>query len=131
MLDVLGYIADITGILSFIISAILWWNFDRMKKELKSQYKDYRKEQKDIQTKLLALRDSLCLDGLTDLKTRSNLRIELHKYKINYNNIIGITAKGNMDKLIKMLESENINIEEACKYIDFLIARFDKKEVAQ
>ena len=127
----LSFVADIFGILSFIVTIVLWIKFDRINNEIKQQRSDYIQNQQAIKSNLLALRDNLLYDGLKDLKTRSKLRTELYTYKFNLNHIIGFTANNKRKQLLKMIKSDSFDVEKACECIDYLIARFDKKEVIE
>ena len=130
-MEKLSFVADIVGILSFIISIILWVKFDRIKNEIQQQRMNYADNQQNIRTNLLALRDNLFCDELSDIKIRSKLRTELYTYKFNLNYILGFTANLKRKKLLRMLKSDSFSVEGACECIDYLIARFDKKEVIE
>lgn len=127
-MQTLSSIADIVGILSFIVSIILWIKFDRINSEIKRQKVDYIESQEHIKNNLLAIRDNLFLDGLKDLKIRSKLRTELYTFNFNLNYIIGFNANLKKKKLLKIIKNDSFDIEEVCECIDYLIARFEKKE---
>ena len=128
-MDKLSVIADIVGILSFLISIILWIKFDRIANKINQQKSDYIENREIIKSNLLAIRENLLYDGLKDLKIRSKLRTELYSFNFTLNYIIGFKANLKKIKLLKMMKSDLFDSEEACECIDYLIARFDKKEV--
>ena len=128
-METLNIIANIASIISLVIAVILLIKFDRIINKIKQQKEDYIENREIIKNNLLAIRDNLFYDGLKDLKIRSKLRTELYSFDFNLNYIIGFRANLKKIKLLKMIKSDELIVEEACECIDFLIARFDKKEV--
>lgn len=130
-LQTLSVIADIAGILGLIVSIILIIKSEAIRKELDSQKTDYAKEQKSIKINLIGLRNNVWQDNLLTIPIKSQIRTELFKYQQKFCRLLRKKDRKTIDASIKILDgnSESINKEILCKNIDYLIARFDKKEV--
>ena len=80
----LGLIADITGILSFIMSIAIFFVSHSLLRDMAKRQQDYNSKRIDIQSDLIALRDNIWKDHLDNLEIRSRLRQALYSYRNQY-----------------------------------------------
>lgn len=127
----LGTIADILGILSFFMSIIVFFISHSIFKQIKYQRQEYDDERIQLQTSLIAIRNNILKDKLSDLKIRSKLRTELYTYLQKYWKISSPTCLFHIFRCLKICKKDfnNSKKEKICESIDYLIARFNKKEV--
>lgn len=127
----LSLIADICGIISCIISLVLWFKFDRIRYEISLQKEDYSEEQRNIYIQLSALRDNIIKDGIFGLRVKCELRTQLLSYLVKFKHILSLKDKLHIYQIIRCLnyETNKINVERLCFHLDYTIARFTKKEV--
>ncbi len=64
----LGLIADITGILSFIMSIAIFFVSHSLLRDMAKRQQDYNSKRIDIQSDLIALRDNIWKDHLDNLE---------------------------------------------------------------
>lgn len=126
----LGTISDIAGILSFIMSIILFCISHSILKYSKQQRKDYNSERHSIQSDLIALRDNIVEDNLYNKKIRSHLRQTIYSYRIKYWFISFPFCLYHIQLSLFLLKEtlDDKHTEMLCKHIDYLIANMDKKE---
>lgn len=127
----LSTIADILGILSFLMSVILFIISHSIFKYVKIQRKEYDDERTQLQTSLIALRNNIWKDNLTGLKIRSKLRTELYTYLQKYWKISSLFCLFHIFRSLRICRKDFTpkQKEKLCESIDYLIARFNKKEV--
>ena len=128
--ETLSIIADTVGIASFIVSVVIWFKFDRIKKDLLFQRKQYGKEQSEIKVKLMALRQNIYDDNLLSIHIISQVRTEILRFKKLYDLIITFEDKKMVRKTMHTLNTKTIAPAKLCKYLDYFIARLDKKEAS-
>jgi hypothetical protein len=119
-------IADVCGIVGLIFSIAIW----RLTGKLKEQISIYKKSQKDILTNLKAQRDSIRLDHVYTISVRSELRTELYGMLQNFSAILTIKDRCVIRRTLHLLKakSDSVNRESLCSNLDYIIARFQKKE---
>ncbi len=118
--------ADLCGIFSFIFSIVIWNSTNKNKKQISL----YKSNQKEIIIILKGHRESLIKDGLNSLYIRSNLRTELYAILQNYSSLLSPFDKSIIYITIFSLNYKNdIDIESLCNKLDYIIARFQKKEM--
>lgn len=127
----LSTIADIAGILSFIMSIVLFFISHSILKYSKQQRENYNKERFNIQSDLAALRDNILEDNLYTPQIRSRLRQAIYSYRIKYWFISFPFCLYHIQFslfLIKKLPDDEKSRERLCEHLDYLIAKMDKKE---
>ena len=128
--SLLSTIADILGILSFVISVIVFIMSHSIFKYVKTQQKEYNDERLQLQTSLIAIRNNIWKDNLTNLKIRSKLRTELYTYLQKYWKISSPFCLFHIFRSLKLCKKDfnDSEKEKLCMSIDYLIARFNVKE---
>ncbi|MGN1158226.1 MAG: hypothetical protein ACI4TK_18805 [Agathobacter sp.] len=129
----LSTIADILGILSFLLSIFVLIMSHSVFKYVNSQKQEYDDERTQLQSSLMALRNNIWKDNLTGIKTRSKLRTELYSYLQKYWKISSPLCLFHIFRSIRICRKDynDTDKEKLCDSIDYLIARFNKKEVHQ
>ena len=118
--------ADLCGIFSFIFSIVIWNSTNKIKKQISL----YKSNQKEIIIILKGHRESLIKDGLNSLYIRSNLRTELYAILQNYSSLLSPFDKSIIYiKIFSLNYKNDIDIESLCNKLDYIIARFQKKEI--
>lgn len=127
----LSNIADVLGILGFILTIVLLIRSEAIRKELDSQRSDYQKEKKNIRAQITAVRDNVRNDGLEiNLKIISDVRTNLLSFGQKFERLLTHDDKRHMANTLKMLKlCENIDRTKLCAELDYFVARFDKKEI--
>lgn len=123
----LGYIADILSVVSFVISLGI---FRKIYAKTETQKKAYNKERNDLLSHLLALRQNIWNDGLTSIKIQDQLETEIFTYQIKYLLISSPRCVFHAFRCTYLLKY-GINEANSAKVrqdINFLIARLSKKE---
>ncbi len=127
----LGTLADIVGILSFILTIILLVRSERLRNEIVSQKIDYRNQQTKIVDRLTELRSCLQNNEPLSVKTISEIRLELYQCDISFQHILSSRDKKIVKQTINLLNeefSEKLRKQLLSK-LDYLCARFSKTEV--
>lgn len=126
----LSNIADIFGILSFIMSIVLFIITNSIFKNVQSQKNEYIKEQFSLKTNLQALRQNIWDDSLDSIEIRSKLRTELFTYRQNYWKILSPICHYRIHKSLRYIKTDikPKNREALCVNIDYLVGRFSRKE---
>lgn len=127
----LGTIADIFTVLSFFMSIIVFFMSHSIFKYIKMQRKEYDDERIQLQTSLIAIRNNIWKDNLTGIKIRSKLRTEFYTYLLKYWKISSPICLFHIFRSLRICRKDfnNNQKEKLCESIDYLIARFNKKEV--
>ena len=130
-MDVLSFIADICGIISFGVSLVLWFKFDRIKNEIEQQRIDYEKTRKTVLSKLNALNINIVEDKLITPKIINDLRIELNAFKLKFSRLLSWEDKKHLKATFNLLNAEikNLDINTISLELAYFIARFRKKEI--
>lgn len=128
----LSTIADIVGIISFILTVALLIRSETLRKTITWQKADYQKEQKSIRNKLTALRSNVREDGLFDQRIISEIRTQLYALTQRYGNILTKQDKQHIDSALQMMDDITADVDRnaLCKELDYLIARFERRELA-
>ena len=126
-LGILGCIADILGILSFILSLNI---FRKINQKTESQKETYKAEREQLFVSLLALQQNIWDDGLINAKIQDALQTKIFEYQIKYLFISSprcIFHAFRCSHLLKsgITKSNEIKIRTD---INYLIARLSKKE---
>ncbi len=126
----LSEIADICGILGFIVTIALVFKSDALKKEIENQRSDYIKEQKSIRERLISLRANIVDDNLMNMKVISDLRTQLFSYEQRFKRLLNHKDKKKLKETLKLLnkDSEAIDKKALCAELDYFVARFERKE---
>jgi len=95
----LGTLADIVGILSFILTIILLVRSERLRNEIVSQKIDYRNQQTKIVDRLTELRSCLQNNEPLSVKTISGIRLELYQCDISFQHILSSRDKKILRKI--------------------------------
>lgn len=127
----LSFFADVTGILSFLLTLLLLIRSETLRKEVESQRTDYKKEQKAIKEKLIALRSNVIEDNILNQKIVSDIRAQLFAYQQKFKHLLNRKDKKHMKATIDLLEKDvdTINRSHLCKELDYFVARFERKEI--
>lgn len=127
----LSTIADVVGILSFLLTITLLVRSETMRKEIESQRLDYKKEQKEIRQNLIALRSNVIDDNLLNQKVISDIRTQLFAFQQKFRRILNRNDKKHMKATLKILEKGPADIDSAplCRELDYFVARFERKEL--
>lgn len=124
---ILGYVADILGIISFIISLGI---FRKVSVKATVQKEIYKNERDELLRNLQALQQNIWDDGLTSEKIQDTLRTNVMEYQVKYFFISSPRCIFHAYRCTKLLKS-GITPENKTKIredICFLIARLSKKE---
>ena len=125
-----GHIADILGILSFLLSSLVFIFSRSLFRNMKLQKTEYNSERIEIQTTLEALRKNIWLDRLDSIKIRSQMRQALYSY---FNKYWSISPPRCLFHLLRSIHYskhpiQECNKEKLCISLDYLIAYLNKKE---
>lgn len=127
----LSTLADIVGILSFILTIILLIHSEKLRNEIVSQKIDYRNQQTKIVDQLTELRSCLQNSEPLSIKTISEIRLELYQCDISFQHILSSKDKKIVKQTINLLNeefSEKLR-KQLLNKLDYLCARFTKTEV--
>ena len=127
----LSTLADITGLLSFFMSIVLFIYSHSILKNATEQRKDYNKERLEIQSELISLRDNILKDELDNMRIRSKLRQILYSYRNRYWFISFPFRFYHIQRSLHYSKKSLIpedKKEVLCNHIDYLIGTMDKKE---
>lgn len=126
----LSTIADILGILSFLMSVVVFIMSHSIFKYIQSQRKEYNNERIQLQSSLKAIRKNILDDNLVDIKIRSKLREQFNTYLLKYWKISSPLCLYHIMRTLRMCRNDltDVQRELVCESIDYLIARFNKKE---
>lgn len=129
-MDILGVIADVTGIAGFIVTICLLIRSEALRKEIQMEKRAYQKSQKDIRLELIALRMNVWDDNILILQIVSKIRSNLYSCQINFKRLLSKEDKTHIKRTISMLRSglTSISAYELCEELDYIIARLEKKE---
>ncbi len=130
MLQTIAVIADFAGILSFILSIMLLIKSEALRKSIIYQRIDYNKKRTNTRSKLMAFNETLQEDASIAPKYISEMRQELYQCLISYQFVLSFRDRHIIRSIIKLLNTSKENRDKAkiCKQLDYLIARFNKKE---
>jgi len=127
----LSTIADILGIVSFILTIILLIRSESLRNEIVSQKMTYRNQQSSIVKQLANLRTALMGNDDLSLKTVSDIRKELLQFDINLRLLLSRRDRKIIQQTLNLLDEE-FSAElrkKLIKNLDYLSARFTKQEV--
>lgn len=125
----IGRIADVAGILGFIVSIVSLIVSYLIFSSIKLK-KNYNLERNELYSSLCALRESLWNDQCINNKTIDELQTLLYRYRMNYWKIsspvcqyhvlicIHLLSKNDFDKYNRSIQ----------KHLNYIIARFSSKE---
>lgn len=124
---VLGRIADVLAILSFIISIGI---FKKIYSRSIMQKETYIEERTNLLNHLSALQQNIWIDGIVSTKLQDQLETKIFEYRIKYWMISSLLCHIHIHKALKILNKE-INRQsnaELHHHVNYLIARLSKKE---
>lgn len=127
----LSTIADITGILSFCISIVLFVLSHSLWKNSTEQRRDYNANRLEIQSDLMSLRDNIWRDQLDNMEIRSKLRQALYSYRNRYWFIAFPFRLFHIQQSLHFINGpiKEEDKEALCKHIDYLIGNMDKRRL--
>lgn len=130
-MHILGTIADITGIASFVLTVVLLIRSETMRKEIAAQRNEYQRGQKSIKVNIIALRDNVLKDQMLDLKIISDIRTQLYSFEQKFGRLLTWNDKRHLNATLKILDFslEAIDRRRLCKELDYFIARFERREL--
>ncbi|RHO59302.1 hypothetical protein DW091_06045 [Eubacterium sp. AM05-23] len=125
-----GTIADIAGILSFLMSIVLFIISHSIFKNIEKQRSQYNNEREKLLSSLLALRQNVFEDDLCGLELISQIRTCIFEYQQKYWKISSIRCIVHSFKCLYRLKKgiTEDNKRAICGNLDYLIARLKKKE---
>lgn len=124
---ILGHIADVFGIASFIISLGI---FRKIYAKAENQKESYRAERNDLLKHLYAIQQNVWNDGLISVQIQDTLQTKVFEYQIKYLFISSPRCIFHAFRCTRLLK-DGINESNTAKIrqdINFLIARLSKKE---
>lgn len=128
MQSVISVIADFCSIAGFVLTIAIW----KLADKIRSQTIYYQRQQKDILTNLKAQRDCIRLDDIYTIRVRSELRTELYSILKNYNALLSVWESFRIRWIIHILRcGEKTDRESLCANLDYVIARFQRKETSK
>lgn len=127
----LSIVADVCGIIGFLLTICLLIRSEALRKEINSQRSDYQREQKTIRNNISALRDNIRDDDLINLRIVSEVRTHLLSLKQKFKHLLTREDKKRLYATIEILSMgiDDINRLKLCAELDYFVARLDKKEV--
>jgi len=128
---VLSAIADIIGIVSFVLTVVLLIRSEALRKEVEGQRADYEREQKNIRATLINLQKNVIDDNVLDLKVVSDIRKQLFSFQQKFKRLFSKKDKKRLKKTLTLLHAEpdNINKLDLSEQLDYFVARFERKEL--
>ena len=102
----LSTIADILGIVSFILTIILLIRSESLRNEIVSQKMTYRNQQSSIVKQLANLRTALMGNDDLSLKTVSDIRKELLQFDINLRLLLSRRDRKIIQQTLNLLDEE-------------------------
>lgn len=126
----LSTLADISGIISLILTITLLIKSEAMRKEIESQRADYIKEQRVIKERLVGLRANVVDDNLLNMKVISDIRTQLFSYNQKFRNLLTRQDKTHLKTTLSILDNniDDIDSRSLCAELDYFVARFERKE---
>ncbi len=127
----LSTIADIAGILSFVITVILLIRSEKLRNEIVSQKITYRNKQDDIVKQLSDFRTALVNNAPLSLKDIDDMRLALEQYKINLGHVLSYQYRKTINQTLELLDKDFTDDlrKQLLKNLAHLSARFSKQEV--
>lgn len=127
----ISQIADIVGILSFILSIVLLIKSEALRKSIIHQRMSYNKEHSRTRSKMMAFSDALQEDDSISPRLVSEMRQELFQCLLSYHHVLSFKDRRAIKVIIGLLSHSSVDSFDKtriCKQLDYLIARFYKKE---
>lgn len=124
---IFGRIADIFGVISFLLSLGI---FRKIYAEAEIQKAAYVEERDELLMHLIALRKNIWSDGLTSVKIQDTLQTKMFEYQVKYFFISSPRCIFHAFRCTYLLKNgmTNSNTHKIRNDINFLIARLSKKE---
>lgn len=126
----LSTIADVFGIISFLLTIVLLIRSESLRNQILIQKIDYKQQHPKIKIRLMALAESIREGDEILSKTKSELRQELFTYLNSFNHVLSRKDKRIINSTIKIFDKPFTpsSKNKLSKNLDYLIARFSKKE---
>jgi len=128
-LDNLGIVADIIGILGFMLTILLLYRSNSLHKLIAQKYA-YNKEREKSRQVIQAIRNGISDDGVFNERSVSQLRIILFSSNEKFSSLNKGRDKKHIKKTLKLLESpiDEIDKQQLCVELDYFIARYGRDE---
>ena len=126
---IIGHISNILGILSVVISFLLWLSFGKLKKEIESAKIRYAEHHVKISETLQKLYNIIFINGVEDNDAISNLRQQIYSIDRNFEKLLKKEDLKCVKRLMKILEKDidKIDLSELRKHLDFIIITFKER----
>lgn len=127
----LSTLADIFGILGFVLTFTLLVRSEKLRNEIVFQKINYRNQQPLIVKKLSHFSNLLVEKESLSLKAASDLRKELYECSLTFGHIFSFRDRKKINNTIKLLNSEysEKTRKKLINNLNYLTARFSKQEV--
>lgn len=132
MPDIIANVADVTGILSFLLSIMLLIKSEALRKSIIYQKIDYKAQHQNMRAKIMAFNESLQEGDLISLKQIGELRQILYQCLLSFQYVLSYKDKRILKSTLHLL-NKNIDAIDKTRLstnLDYLIARFHKKEAS-
>ena len=128
--EAIAIVADVTGILSFVLMVVLLVRSEKLRSIIISQKQAYSSERKRIQLELATHRDGIIKDDMLNLLIISNLRTHLLSVEQKFNYLNTKEDKKHISAAISILDAPINKIDKRllCKELDYILARFERSE---
>ena len=125
----LGTIADILGIVSFILTIVLLIYSEALRGEIEAQSEAYRDEQYNVRNQLIALRKNIWEDNLLNRRMISQIRTSLYTFRQKYRRVLKWEDKWRIWQTLRMLDQPPSAVDHnmLCKELDYFIAMFERR----
>ena len=127
--DIIGQISNILGIISVVISFLIWLSFGKFKKEIEKEKLKYVEDQKKILKNLKSVYESLFTDNQRDDDIISDLRKQMYSINKKFKRLMVKDDLKCITDLIKITEKsvKDINFDELRQKFDFIITSFEER----
>ena len=124
---ILSHIADILGIMGFIVSLGI---LRKVHAKVATQKETYIKERDDLLANLQALRENIWQDNLDSIEFQDDLQTKVFEYQMKYLFISSLRCIFHAFRCTHLLKKgiAEKNTKKLRNDINFLIARLSKKE---
>lgn len=128
--NIIGHLADVLGIISFLLSAISLGLVRKIYTKAEMQKETYKKERNELLIHLRAIRENIWNDGLISPKIQDTLQTKVFEYQIKYLFISSPRCIFHAFRCTNLLRKgiNDSNTQKIRQDISFLIARLSKKE---
>ena len=130
VLDIIGNIADVLGIIGFALTIVLLIKSEALRKEIEAQNKTYKRERQQIKGHFQGLLDLVRENTLLHDNLIDDVRIAVNTLEQRFSRIMGRKDRMHLKTTHFLLDSfrKGNNRDVLCKELAYFIARMERVE---